>query len=83
MSHKPNCKKHDITTIRTSGESHLLWKDHFHWNPLFFRIIADFEADNEIYISNTVDATTNIYKQNPVPNGYNVKSELEDVLIRG
>ena len=48
MIHKPKCENNDITTIRTSSESHLHWKDHFHKNPLYFRIYADFEADNEI-----------------------------------
>ena len=40
-------RKQKITTIRTSDESHLYWKNHFHKNPFCFRIIADFEADNE------------------------------------
>ena len=50
MIHKPKCENYDKTTIRTSSESHLHWKDHFHQNPLYFRIIADFEADNEILV---------------------------------
>ena len=45
--HKPKCKNYDITTMRTSPESHLHWKNHFHKNPLYFRTHADFEADNE------------------------------------
>ena len=32
--HKPNCENSDITTIRTSPDSHLHWKKHFHKNPL-------------------------------------------------
>ena len=44
--HKPKCENNDITTIRTSDESHLYWKKPFHENPLYFRIYADFEADN-------------------------------------
>ena len=59
------------------------WKKHFHKNPLCFRIIADFEADNEIDGSNIGNKTTNIYKQNPVLNGYFIISELEDVLKSG
>ena len=47
MKHKPKCENNNITTIRTSPDSHLHWKKHFHKNPLFFRIYADFEADNE------------------------------------
>ena len=81
--HKPNCENNDITTIRTSSESHLCWKSHFHKNPLYFRIYADFEADNEKDYSNTGNKTTNIYKQNPVLNGYHIESELEDVLKSG
>ena len=39
--------------------SFLLEKKHFHKNPLFFRIIADFEADNEIDNSSVGKKTTN------------------------
>ena len=78
--HKPKCENNDITTIRTSNESHLLWKKHFHKNPLHFRIYADFEADNEKDNISVGNKTTNIYKQNPVLNGYHIVSELEDVL---
>ena len=63
-----------------SPESHLHWKDHFHKNRLYFRIYADFEADNEKDISHIGNKTTNIYKQNPVLNVYHIESELEDVL---
>ena len=45
--HKPTCQNNDITTIRTSSESHIYCKKLFHKNILFFRIYADFEADNE------------------------------------
>ena len=34
-------------TIRTPNGSHIQWKKHFHKNPLYFRLYADFEADNE------------------------------------
>ena len=47
MEHKPKCKINDTTTIETSPESHIYWKKHFQKNPLYFRIYADFEADNE------------------------------------
>ena len=79
-SHKEKCGDDNICTIRTSIVSHLYWKKHFLKNPLYFRFIADFEADNEVHGSSVVDKTTNIYKQNPVLNGYYVLSELEDVL---
>ena len=82
-NHKEKCRDDSICTIRTSNESHLFWKKHFHKNPLYFRIYADFEADNEIDNSNVGDKTTNIYKQIPVLNGYYIISELEDVLESG
>ena len=78
--HKPECENNDITTIKTSNKSHLHWGKHFHKNPLYFRIYADFEADNEKDNSIIGNKTTNIYKQNPVINGYHILSELEDIL---
>ena len=83
MLHKPKCENNGITTIRTSSESHIQWKKHFHKNPLYFRFYADFEADIEIDKSNIGNKTTNIYKQDPVLNGYHIVSELEDVLKSG
>ena len=80
IKHKTKCDNNNITTIRTSNESHLYWKKHFHKNPLYFRIYADFEADNEKDNSVLGNKTTNIYKQNPVLNGYHIVSELEEVL---
>ena len=68
------------TTIRTSLESPLHWKKHFRKNPLYIRIYADFEADNEKNNSSIGIKTTNVYKQFPVLNGYLIESELEDVL---
>ena len=49
----------------------------------YFRMFADFEADNEKDNSKIGNKTTNIYKQNPVLNGYYTISELEDVLESG
>ena len=66
--HKPKCENNDITTIRTSSESHLHWKEHFHKNLLYFRIYADFEADNEKDNSVVGKKTTNIYEQYPIRN---------------
>ena len=83
IKHKQKCGKDNITTIKTSNESHLHWKKHFHKNPLYFRIFADFEADNEKDNSNICNKRTNIYKQNPVLNVYHTVSELEDVLKSG
>ena len=70
----------DNITIKTSNETHLHWKNHFHKNPLYFRIYADFEADKQQDNSSIGNKTTNSYKQNPVLNGYHIVSELEDVL---
>ena len=77
--HKQKCENDNITTIKTSNESHLHWKNHFHKNPLYFRIYADFEAVNEKDNSSIGNKTTNIYKQNPILNGYHIVSELEDI----
>ena len=81
--HKPKCEKIDITTIRTSNESSLQWKKLYHNNPLLFRIYADVEVDNEIDNSSIGNKTTNTPKQKPKLNGYNIVSELEDVLKNG
>ena len=80
---KRKCENTGITTIRTSGESHLNWKHYFPKNPKYFRIIADFEADRENKISSIGNRTINIYLKNPVCNGYFIISELEDVLKSG
>ena len=80
IKHKQKCGDDNITTIKTSNESHLFWKKHFHKNPLYFRIYADFEADNEKDNYIVGNKTSNIYKQNPVLNGYYIVSELEDIL---
>ena len=68
------------TIIRSSIETHLLWKYSFHKNPLYFRIYADFEADNEKHSSSVGNKTTNIYKQHTVLNACRKGSGLEDVL---
>ena len=73
----------DITTIRTSPESRIQWKNHFHKNAIYFRIYADFEAANEIDNSSVGNKTTNIYKEKPVLNAYHIISELEDVFKSG
>ena len=82
-NHKEKCGEDNICTIRTSNKPHLYWKKHFHKSPLYFRIYADFEAENEIDGSNIGNKTTNIYKQNPVLNGYYILSALDDVLESG
>ena len=79
-THEQERGEDDIITIRISPESHFHWKKEFHKNQLHFGIYADFEADNEIDNSCQDNKTTNIYKQNAVPYGYFIESELEDVL---
>ena len=80
---KPKCENNDITTIRTSLESRLHWKQNFHNNLLYFIICADFEAVNEKENSSIGNKTTNFHKQNPVLNGYEIVCELEGVLKSG
>ena len=83
LLHKQKCGEDNITTLRTSPESHLHWQKHFHKNLLYFGIYADFEADNEIDTSSVGYKTTNIFKQNPILNDYHIISELDDVLNSG
>ena len=63
-------------------KTHLLWKNRFHKNPLYFTLYADFEADNEIDISIIRNKTTNIFKKNPILSSYPILTEVEDVLKR-
>ena len=58
-------------------------KNHFHKNPLYFWMNADFEADNEFDKSGIVKKTTNTFNQNPVLYGYEKVSELDDILKNG
>ena len=83
LLHKPKREDYYITTIRTSNESHLHGKNHFHRNPLYFRIYADFEADNEDDNFSIGKKTINFFKQSPILNGYRIESDLEDVLASG
>ena len=83
IKHKQLCGERDITSLRLSNESHIYWKKHVHKNSLCFRIYADIEADNDIDSSSIGNETTNIYKQNPVNNGYGIVSELDDLLKSG
>ena len=83
MNHKEECGGDIIGIIRTSNYSHFYWKKHFRKNPLYFRIYADFKADNDFYNSSVGNKTTKIYKQNLVLNGYHMESELEYVLESG
>ena len=78
--HEPKCENYEIATIRTSSDSHLHWKGLFPTNLFYFRIIAVFAADKQNDNSSKGNKTTNIYKQNPVLNGYHIISELDDIL---
>ena len=78
--HKPKCEINDISTIRFSSGSHICSKEHFHKNQLYFRIYADFQADNEKDNSSICNKTSKSYKQNPILNGCHIVSELEDIL---
>ena len=82
-SHKPKCENINITAIRTSPESHLHWNNHFQKNPKFFRVYADFEADNDKKDNVIGNKTTNIYNQNQVLNGYNIISGIGNILKGG
>ena len=66
--HKPKRENNDITTFKTSPDSQICWKKHFHKNPLYFRIYAGFEADNEKDDSSVSNKTTNKYEQNQLLN---------------
>ena len=84
IKQKEKCENNqELTTIGTSPDSHLYWKNHFHKNPLYFRIYADFEADDEFDKSNIGNKTTNIYNQNPILIGYYIITELEIFLKSG
>ena len=61
MKHKEKCGDDNITTVKTSNESHIYWQKQFLKNPLYFRIYADFEADNEKDNSSIGNKTTKIY----------------------
>ena len=83
FKHKQQCEQQNLTSVRTSNEFHLYWNKHFHKNPLYLRIYADFEADNEIDNTHIGNKTTNVYRQNAVCNGYYIVSEWDDVLKIG
>ena len=78
IKHKNLCGQNQI--LKTSPNSHIYWKKYFQKIKLYFRIYADFEADNKKENTDIGDKTTNIYKQEPVCNGYQIVSDLEDVL---
>ena len=81
--HKEKCQNKALTTIKTSTDSHVYWKKHFHKNPFYFRMYTDFEANSEKDNSSIGNRTTNIYNLNPVLNSYRIISELDDVLKSG
>ena len=52
----------------------------FSVESIIFSNICRFEADNEFDHSIVGNKTTNVYKQNPMLNGYRVESEKNDIL---
>ena len=84
IKHKQHCIQKQKTSNKTSPESHLLRKNQFNKNPLYFRIYTDFEADNEKEDSKAgCNKINNIYKQIPVCNGCEIVSEFEEDLKSG
>ena len=81
IKHKNLCSQ--IQILKTSPNSYIYGKKYYQKNKLYFRIYADFEADNKEEKTSIGVKTTNIYKQEPVCNGYNIVSELEDILKSG
>ena len=63
-------EQQERTSIRTASEPYLYWKKHLFRIPLYFRIIAYFEADNEIVDSCIGNKTTISYKQYAICNGF-------------
>ena len=45
IKHKNLCGENQ--KLKTSPDSHIYWKKNFQKNKLYFRIYADFEADNK------------------------------------
>ena len=78
IKHKNLCGENQ--KLKTSPDSHIYWKKYFQKNKLYFRIYADFEADNKKENTNIGDKTTNFYKQEPVCNGYQIVSDLDHIL---
>ena len=81
VKQKKLCKENQ--QLKTSPNSHIYWEKYFQKNKLYFRIYADFETDNKKGNTSIGDKTTNIYKQEPVCNGYYIVSELDHVLKNG
>ena len=79
MKHNQRCNEQNITSFKTSNETHLYWRKYFHKNLLYFRSYADFEADNEIDNSSIGNKTTNLFSRNPVCKGFFIVSEKKDV----
>ena len=82
--HKSKCENYDITTIRTSSESHLLWKKN-----IFIRIHCILGYTQILKLMMKSIILVLIMKQLifsskiPILNGYNTKSELDDILESG
>ena len=77
------CRRWDYYNQNISWITFPMEKKHFRKNPLYFRIYADFEADNEKGNSSIGIKTTIIYKQNPLLNSYHIECEMENILKSG
>ena len=83
FKHIQRYEQQEINCLKTSDEPHLYRRKHSYKIELHFRIIADFESDNEIDNSSKGYKRTNNYPQNPVCNGYCIVPELDNVLQNG
>ena len=63
LKHKQNCRDYNITTIKLQMNLIFIGKKQLHKNQFYFRIHADFKADNEKDNSSIGNKTTSIYKQ--------------------
>ena len=63
LKHKQNCRDYNITTIKLQMNLIFIGKKQLHKNQFYFRIYADFKADNEKDNSSIGNKTTSIYKQ--------------------
>ena len=61
LIHKPKNQNYEATTIKLQENHIFMGKNIFIKNQYFFRIFADFGAENEIDNSNRGNKTTNVY----------------------
>ena len=71
--------KKQITSSKLHPNRIFIGKNHFHKNPSYFRVYADFAADNGKDNISIGFKITSFCKPNPVCNCYHIVTELEDV----